>query len=196
MALPFAAIALPVLIGVAVFAGFDPRKKKDKPVANGEPPAPDESQIRCAHTYKLRDDNQAISVDGGPWMSEAQWIDEIYARTVDHPVVSFMLCSPDTVTLDAFEQLCAQMPEVEFFGVYPDQLGGQARDQLEVLCNQLGAVALATVNRMTDGVPTSYHGLMNDELILRPGDNIAEFFATIVETVQDGGGLIGVGVGE
>jgi hypothetical protein len=188
MALPLGPILLMTVVGAAVFGGLDTRKKKKNGV---QPPVngiqPDDEMlltVSCAHIVDTKADGSMVSTDGGPWVDiNALVVDPTYmAIQSNKPVVTFVVCEPDPIALQAIDQLCVQQPQIEFYGVYIHRIpAGAVKQHAEGMCVEQNALVAFAVNiPLGGGRARTYSSDDIPELLLHPGGNIANVFANVL----------------
>ncbi len=189
MALPLGPILLLAVVGGALFGGLDPRKKKKKNGAlppplptNGE--APEEQVVTCARLMDINADASMISIDGQMMPAEAADDFDVWALQEGKPVVTFVVCEPDPIALQAIQQLCMQRPEIAFYGAYvyriPDGPAKMQATQQCVAANSLVSFLVSTPMSIDEGWVRQYSSSEIPELNLQPGGNIADVFAAVL----------------
>jgi hypothetical protein len=187
MALAFGPVILLAVVGSAVFAGLDMRKKKSKNGAasgNGANGTSQYDVVPCAHVIDLSDDGERASLDGGEWQ-EAEVLDDFWAWAVEfqRPQVSFLVCQSNPQVLSLIDQLCRQNPQVDFYGVYADRLRGEAFQAITATCGG-SAVAFNITTPLNDTDIRYYHWADVAGLRATSAQEMANAIATIVAALQ------------
>lgn len=188
MALPLGPILLLAVVGGAVFAGLDVRKKKKngKPVIGNDIPASGNDIVTCAHVIDFKADMKQASLDGGAWQSAEELDNQPeWAVLRQRPQVLFIVCDPDPTVIQLLEQFCTQSPAIDFYGVYVHRLPSVVRPQAVAECQQRNALVGFVVNVPTGGVGgREYNSDYIPELLLQRGGNATEVLSKVLLFAQ------------
>lgn len=180
MALAFGPLILLTIVGAAVFGGFDPRKKKKTTAvpSNGEAP----KVVECAHIIDISTDGTQVSVDAGAWQPGEDFFLGAEAVAIARPIVSFVVCKHDAHTMNVIRELCDQLPNVEFYGMYFDRMApGPGRDAAVIQCAKRNSIVEFAVSFPVDAETVrEYTGENIPELNYLPGGNLANVIATVM----------------
>lgn len=170
------------VVGGAIFAGLDVRKKK-KPVegggeARGEPPpsTDDLPILSCAVT--IAEAKGGLSVGGGPLVPVGVVEEDLAViASSGQPIVLLTFCQPaDPMLIQVLEAVCAERPDIDFYATYP-----WMQEDLE--CGTM--IVLATVmTSLEEGLVGIYAFMHIPELVLNEGGDIAEWIGHIVNFVE------------